>query len=166
MAILDDKTLNFTSTSVAQTERLGVRLGELLEPGDLVCLAGALGAGKTALARGIGRGWGTAVRITSPTFVIVNEYPRQPDGAILYHIDGYRLERPADAQSAGLVDILDAGEAVMIEWPENIDALLPDERLWVALAYDGVTRRRMQFSATGERPEELLQDFRKSAFGV
>jgi tRNA threonylcarbamoyladenosine biosynthesis protein TsaE len=73
VAILDEKTLDFVSISYEQTVRLGVRLGELLFPGDLICLAGDLGSGKTALAQGIGRGWGTTCRITSPTFTIVNE---------------------------------------------------------------------------------------------
>ncbi|HEX6386596.1 MAG TPA: tRNA (adenosine(37)-N6)-threonylcarbamoyltransferase complex ATPase subunit type 1 TsaE, partial [Anaerolineae bacterium] len=83
MAILDKWTLDFVSNSVEQTVRLGVRLGELLQGRDLLCLSGELGVGKTALARGVGRGWGTALRVTSPTFVLVNEYPRVSDGRIL-----------------------------------------------------------------------------------
>ena len=96
MAILDERTLDFTSNGVEQTVRLGVRLGGMLEPGDTLCLSGDLGAGKTAFARGIGRGWGTAVRVTSPTFTLVNQYPRY-DNLILDHIDCYRLESSEDA---------------------------------------------------------------------
>jgi tRNA threonylcarbamoyladenosine biosynthesis protein TsaE len=166
MAILDERTLDFVSTSVAQTERLGIRLGELLEPRDVVCLSGELGAGKTALARGVGRGWGAPLRVTSPTFVLVNEYPRPRDGAILYHIDCYRLERAADIATAGLEDILDDEAAAIIEWPEHITELLPADRLWIALTYDTPTRRRLRFSATGPRSSDLLVDFRKNAFGV
>jgi tRNA threonylcarbamoyladenosine biosynthesis protein TsaE len=166
MAILDERTLDFVSTSVAQTERLGIRLGELLEPRDVVCLSGELGAGKTALARGVGRGWGAPLRVTSPTFVLVNEYPRPRDGAILYHIDCYRLERAADIATAGLEDILDDEAAAIIEWPEHITELLPADRLWIAMTYDTPTRRRLRFSATGPRSSDLLVDFRKNAFGV
>lgn len=166
MAILDDRTLDFTSTSVAQTERLGIRLGELLEPRDVICLSGELGAGKTTLARGIGRGWGTALRVTSPTFVLINEYPRPHDGAALYHIDCYRLERPEDIMTVGLEDILDGDGAVMIEWPEHIVELLPPDRLWITLAYDSVTKRRLRLSAGGARAIDLLSDFRKNTFGV
>jgi tRNA threonylcarbamoyladenosine biosynthesis protein TsaE len=166
MAILDERTLDFVSTSVPQTERLGIRLGELLEPGDAVCLSGELGAGKTALARGIGRGWGAPARVTSPTFVLVNEYPRPRDGHILYHVDCYRLEGPADVISAGLEDILDAEAAVIVEWPERILELLPADRLWIALTYDSPTRRRMRINASGPRSNDLLVDFRKNAFGV
>ncbi len=166
MAILDERTLDFVSTSVAQTERLGIRLGELLEPRDVVCLSGELGAGKTALARGVGCGWGTPVRVTSPTFVLVNEYPRASDGRLLYHIDCYRLERAADVATAGLEDILDSDAAVMIEWPEHIVDMLPPDRLWITLAYDSPTRRRMRINALGPRSSVLLVDFRKNAFGV
>lgn len=166
MAILDERTLDFVSTSVAQTERLGIRLGELLEPSDMVCLSGELGAGKTALARGVGRGWGTPLRVTSPTFIMVNEYPRPRDGSILYHIDCYRLERAADIATVGLEDILDDGSAVIIEWPEHIVDLLPVDRLWITMTYDSPTRRRMRMSANGPRSTVLLVDFRKNAFGV
>jgi len=166
MAILDDRTLDFVSTSVAQTERLGIRLGELLEPRDVVCLSGELGAGKTALARGIGRGWGTPLRVTSPTFVLVNEYPRPRDGGILYHIDCYRLERAADVATVGFEDILDSDAAIIIEWPEHILDMLPADRLWIGLTYDSPTRRRLRLSAGGPRSTILLGDFRKNAFGV
>lgn len=166
MAILDERSLDFVSTSVAQTERLGIRLGELLEPRDVVCLSGELGAGKTALARGIGRGWGTPLRVTSPTFVLVNEYPRPQDGRILYHIDCYRLEQPSDIASSGLEDILDNEAAAVIEWPEHIADLLPPDRMWITLVYESPTRRRLRFSAEGPRSSDLLLDFRKNAFGV
>jgi tRNA threonylcarbamoyladenosine biosynthesis protein TsaE len=166
MAILDERTLDFVSTSVPQTERLGIRLGELLEPRDVVCLSGELGAGKTALARGIGRGWGAPARVTSPTFVLVNEYPRPRDGCILYHVDGYRLDGAADVASTGLEDIFDAEAAIIIEWPEHVIDLIPDDRLWITLTYDSPTRRRLRINASGPRSTNLLVDFRKNAFGV
>lgn len=166
MAILDRWTIDFVSSSVEQTTRLGVRLGELLRVHDLVCLSGELGAGKTALARGVGRGWGTGLRVTSPTFTLVNEYPRLADGRILYHIDCYRLEEMIDYTTAGLEDMIYGNGAVMMEWPERVEAFLPEDRLWIALAYVSETRRKLRISATGERSAELLEDFKKSAFGV
>lgn len=166
MAILDEHTLDFTSTGIEQTHRLGIRLGELLEKGDMICLSGDLGSGKTALARGIARGWGTTHRVTSPTFTLVNEYPRLGDNCVLFHIDCYRLSSPADIVTAGLEDILDDGGAIMIEWPERILDLLPDDRLWVSLRYMTETRRGLRFQAFGSRPEVLLKEFRQSAFGV
>lgn len=166
MAILDERSLDFVSTSTAQTERLGIRLGELLEPGDVICLSGEMGAGKTAIARGIGRGWGTPLRVTSPTFVLINEYPRLSDGRTLYHIDCYRLERAVEIASIGFEDILDSDATIMIEWPERITDLLPADRLWITLTYDSQTRRRMRINATGPRSSVLLIDFRKNTFGV
>jgi tRNA threonylcarbamoyladenosine biosynthesis protein TsaE len=166
MAILDEKTLDFISTDVAQTERLGVRLGELLKPGDVICLAGPLGAGKTVFARGIGRGWGSAIRVTSPTFILVQEYPRYRDGRILYHVDCYRLASEGDIVTTGLEDILSSDGATMIEWPEKVEAWLPEDRFWIALRHLSETRRGLRITASGERSAELLKDFKRSAFGV
>lgn len=166
MAILDEKTLDFVSNSPEQTVRLGVRLGELLEIGDLICLSGELGSGKTTLARGIGRGWGAGRAVTSPSFTVVNHYARLSDERVLYHIDCYRLGGEAEVVTAGLEDILVDGGAIMIEWPERIESWLPEERLWVDLRYVSQTRRGLRYRATGERPTELLQQFRQSAFGV
>lgn len=166
MPILDPWTLDFVSSSPAQTARLGVRLGELLQAHDLLCLSGELGAGKTALAQGIGRGWGTAVRVTSPTFTLINEYPRPHDGRILYHVDGYRLETAADVVTVGLEDILDGDGAIMIEWPERIAALLPPDHLWIELTYLNERRRALRFMARGARAQALLEAFKRSAFGV
>lgn len=167
MPILDRWTLDFMSSSVEQTVRLGVRLGELLQPGDVLCLYGELGAGKTAVARGVGRGWGTPLRVTSPTFTLVNEYPRFKDGRSLYHVDCYRLESAADVWSVGLEDMLDdERHALVIEWPERLAHLLPPDRLEIHITYLNETRRALRFSATGSRSADLLADFKQSAFGV
>lgn len=166
MAILDEKTLDFISTSVEQTERLGVRLGQLLEPHDLLCLSGALGAGKTTMARGVGRGWGASLRVTSPTFTVINQYPRLGDGRILYHVDCYRLSEEGDIVTTGLEDVLDSDGAIMIEWPEHIERWLPDDRLWIQLRHMNETRRGLRITASGERSATLLKGFKRSAFGV
>lgn len=167
MAILDQWTLDFVSSSEAQTERLGVRLGELLVPQDLMCLSGDLGAGKTVLARGVGRGWGSSLRVTSPTFTLINEYPRAHDGRILYHVDCYRLETAADVETTGIADVLNGDDgAVMVEWPERIAHLLPQDALWITLTYLNETRRALRLAAKGERAIQLLEEFKRSAFGV
>lgn len=166
MPILDEWTLDFTSSSPEQTVRLGVRLGELLKPRDLLGLSGDLGSGKTTFARGVGRGWGAGSRVTSPTFTLVNHYPRQHDGCTLYHIDCYRLESEGDIVTAGLEDIFETDGAFMIEWPERIERWLPPDRLWIELAYQTETRRHMRFTASGARARQLLEAFKRSAFGV
>lgn len=166
MAILDEWTLDFISTGVEQTERLGVRLGQLLAPGDLVCLSGELGTGKTVMARGMGRGWGSGLRVTSPSFTLVNEYPRLSDGRILYHVDCYRLSGEGDIVTAGLEDILHGTGAVMIEWPERLQGWLPEDRLWIRLRHLNETRRGLRMTASGQRSAEILQEFKRNAFGV
>jgi tRNA threonylcarbamoyladenosine biosynthesis protein TsaE len=167
MAILTDKSLDFISSSEEQTLRLGIRLGELMQNHDVICLSGELGAGKTLFARGIGRGWGSAVRVTSPTFTLINQYPRARDGLVLYHVDCYRLsEKTGDIVTTGIEDIWDADGAIIIEWPERIARFLPDDRLEISLRYVSDTRRGMQIRALGQRAEQLLSGFRRSAFGV
>ena len=166
MAILDKWTLDFISSSVEQTVRLGVRLGELLQADDLLCLSGELGVGKTALARGVGRGWGTALRVTSPSYVLVNEYPRLHDGLILYHVDCYRLENQEQIDTVGLEDILDADGSVMIEWADRIEKMLPEDRLWIEIGYINLTRRTLRFSASGSNSAKLFEEFKRSAFGI
>src|SRR3990170_117452 len=99
--ILAPDVVEFVSGSPAQTARIGERLGELLQPGDVICLAGALGAGKTCLAQGVGKGWGASGDVTSPTFTLVHELRRSRDDALLYHIDLYRIESSAEARLLG-----------------------------------------------------------------
>lgn len=164
MPILDEHSLDFVSHSPDQTRRLGVRLGELLKPGDLVLLAGDLGAGKTTFAQGIARGWGSLDPVTSPTFVLINEY-RRADEARLYHFDGFRLEDGAEAASLGLQEMIEEGGPLLIEWPERVQSMLPEHGLWVHLRWVDDSRRALRLEAHGARSETLLRQFRKAAFG-
>ncbi len=165
--ILDANSLECPSHSPRQTQRLGARLGELLRPGDVVCLEGALGSGKTCLAQGIGRGCGVAEGLVSPTFTLIHEYRRLHNGAPLYHVDMYRIGSVEEAIGLGLEEYLDDPEAiVLMEWPERVSALLPAERLWVRIRRLPGNKRILLFSAHGQRYRELLRAFRKRAFGV
>src|SRR5512140_3459450 len=137
--ILDPHTLDFLSHGSEQTQRYGLRLGELLEPGDVVCMSGPLGAGKTCLANGIGRGFGVTDPLTSPTFTLMNEYRRPGDGPVLVHVDCYRLSGSLEALDAGLGEYLDGRYVVLIEWPERVTQILPPERLSIALRQIGET---------------------------
>ena len=165
MPILKPGTLEFISHSPQQTLRLGYRLGELLRPGDVICLSGSLGAGKTVFARGVGQGWGAAQPVTSPTFVLVHEHTRHADAMRLYHVDGYRLSGAADALSFGLDEMLDDSHPLLIEWPERVGDLLPAERLWINLLFLEENRRQITFEGNGEDYETLLETYRKRAFG-
>ena len=164
MPILDEHSLDFWSHSPEQTTRFGARLGELLLPGDLLTISGELGAGKTTFISGLGRGWGTSDQVTSPTFVLVNDY-RRPDGQHLWHLDCYRLNSGAEAVAFGFDDLLASGGIMVIEWPERIESVLPAERLRLAMRWVDETRRGLRLEAVGARAQTLLDQFRRSAFG-
>ena len=153
-------TITLTTHSAEETELLGERLGACLRSGDLVCLAGDLGAGKTCLARGLARGWGALERATSPTFTLVNEYRRAVDSQRFFHMDCYRLSDVAEAQTTALDDILDASGVVVIEWPERIESALPPERLWIRIVDIGGSSRELILQASGERAAAFLRAVR------
>ena len=163
MPILATNSLDFTSHGHEQTLRYGVRIGQELKGGDVLCLSGELGAGKTTLATVIGRGWGALQTVTSPSFALVHEYHRA-DNAQLHHLDCYRLAGAPDIETISLTERLDAGVALMIEWPEHIEPWLPTERLWVLMQYIKDEKRGLQLTATGGQLEILLDTFRKTAF--
>ena len=124
---------------------------------DLICLRGELGAGKTTLAAGIGKGWGAREIVNSPTFVLVNEYT-DSRGCRLYHMDAYRLRDAADSQSIALDDLLnDPRGAVMIEWAERVKEVLPDECLQIDLVAVDDHTRQVKLEARGERYRRLLE---------
>lgn len=166
MPILREGELDIISHSVEQTQRLGARLGALLQPGDVICLSGDMGAGKTMFSIGIGRGWGTINPLTSPTFNLIHEHRREKDNKRLYHLDCYRLSTPEEAEMIGLDEILNGRGPVILEWPEHIEPVLPEKRLWIDLRILEPTRRNFIFNATGKRYEELLKAFRESTFGI
>ena len=167
MPILDQHKLDFISHSTEQTQRFGLRLGALLRAGDLVCLEGQLGTGKTCLAQGIGQGMGIVESITSPSFTLVNEYRPPPPAPILYHIDLYRLDAPMnEALGFGLTEYLAGDGVCLIEWADRIGSGLPRQRLWISLRYQDAGKRGFLIEASGPRYDELLEQFRASAFGA
>ncbi|GAB4415317.1 MAG: tRNA (adenosine(37)-N6)-threonylcarbamoyltransferase complex ATPase subunit type 1 TsaE [Anaerolineales bacterium] len=163
MPILDTRSLEFFSRSPDQTRRVGMRIGSLLQPGDLVCLQGDLGAGKTTLTQGLAQGWGSLDAVSSPTFIIVNTY-RRADSGHLFHMDAYRLDSTPEAAELDLDEMLAQG-ALIIEWPERIEGILPPDRLWLSLEYVAEEHRRMLVKASGERFERILADLRQDIFG-
>ena len=156
---MPERSISFTfnSQSVEDTRRLGRHLGTLLQAGDIICLSGDLGAGKTALTQGIAAGWGALEPVTSPTFTLIHEHRRAQDSTMLYHIDSYRLESTEDAWSLGLEDLWHEGGCAVIEWPENIFALLPADHLWIALDILGPNRRALSLRGNGERYVALVE---------
>lgn len=154
--------LDIFSHSVAQTQRLGARLGELTQSGDVFCLEGDLGSGKTCFVQGLGRGLAIVEDINSPTFILANEH--RGGRLILYHLDMYRMNSMNEALGIGLDDYLSGGVCV-IEWAEKIRAALPSERLWITFRHLGESKRGLLITATGARYVELFREFKASAFG-
>jgi len=119
--------------TIHQLREWGEELGRTLRPPATIALEGDLGAGKTTLAQAITRGVGIREDVTSPTFALVNSY--EVDGAIVYHLDLYRLNGPADLTNIGWDDILNSGEIVIIEWPERAGMRLPPDTLHIRLEH-------------------------------
>jgi len=163
MSILDAHTMDFFSRGPEQTRRIGMRLGGALQVGDVICLQGDLGAGKTTFVQGIAHGWGSLDSVSSPTFIIVNVY-RRGDEARLFHMDAYRLDSTPEAEELDLDSMLAQGP-LLIEWPERMDGLVPDERLWVSLEHINEEEREMKFKASGKRYDNLLELIRHAAYG-
>ncbi len=162
--ILDPHSLEIISRSVEQTRRVGMRLGALLQAGDVVGLVGDLGSGKTTLMQGIAAGWGSVDPVSSPTFVLVNVY-RRFDAQRLYHLDAYRLSGAAEAIDLDLESMMDRGPLV-VEWADRVEDALPDNRFWVNLEWLDDTQRQFLFSARGDDCQASLQNYRKQVFGV
>jgi tRNA threonylcarbamoyladenosine biosynthesis protein TsaE len=163
MPILDAHTLDFFSRSPEQTRRIGMRLGTSLQAGDVICLQGDLGAGKTTFVQGLAQGWGSLDAATSPTFILVNIY-RRVDGAQLFHMDAYRLDSVPEAEELDL-DTMQAEGALLIEWPERIQSLIPPDCIWLEMEYLAEEQRQMRFKSKGKRYDALLGDLRRALFG-
>ncbi len=164
MPILDPNTVECISRSADQTRRFGMRLGGLLRPGDLVGLAGDLGSGKTTLISGVAKGWGSTDPVTSPTFVLVNEYYRF-DNSVMFHMDAYRLTSIWEAEELDFERMLQKGP-MLIEWADQIRDVLPKDYLWIQMKYisDGV--RSFTLKPYGKRYTALTAEFRRLCFGV
>jgi tRNA threonylcarbamoyladenosine biosynthesis protein TsaE len=164
MPIMDSHNFEFISRSPEQTRRLGTRIGSLLTKGDLICLCGDLGAGKTTLVQGIAHGWGTTDNVSSPTFVLVNEYHHK-SGDILYHMDAYRLQNATEAFDLDLERMLEDG-ALLVEWADRIQAALADNALWIDMRWIADEQRGLVFTAHGDRSQILMEQFKKKVVGA
>lgn len=157
-------TYSFVTTSPAATRTWGQQLGQWLMPPQVIALQGNLGAGKTLLTQGIAAGLAISAPVTSPTFVLVNEYAL-PQGGTLIHIDSYRLGETSvqavdEALAMGLDELLTRPDAiVVIEWAALVAPLLPPDYLQITLDYqpDEPAQRHLICTAYGPASHALLQ---------
>jgi tRNA threonylcarbamoyladenosine biosynthesis protein TsaE len=146
--------------SEEEMQQLGRDLASVLAEDDVVYLLGELGAGKTALVRGVARGLGFTGRVTSPTFTLMNVYATTP---VIYHFDFYRLESQ-DLGDLGLEDYLERGGISLVEWPQVGQELLPREALWLVIElidHDYERARKVHISAQGSKYEDKLERLRQ-----
>lgn len=137
-------------------------MGLLLQAGDVLCLQGDLGTGKTTLVQGIAQGWGSADPVTSPTFVLVNTYHR-PDGQIISHLDAYRLANALEAENLDIDYLLENGPLI-VEWPQRILSALPEQHLWIDLQYLSDQQRMLLIKPVGDGYKNIVLQLRKQIF--
>jgi len=160
--VRDEHAFDLISHSPEQTRALGMHLGALVRAGDLICLQGELGSGKTCFVQGIGRGMGIEEIINSPSFTLVNEYAPAGSHLRLYHVDLYRLEHVIpEALAIGLDEYLLGDGVCVVEWADRAGALMPPNRLTITLRYIDQHKRGLLFESAGPRAFELLTAFRK-----
>lgn len=144
---------------LAATQEFGRRLGKRLWPRSVIALIGELGAGKTQLTRAIAEGLGIADSrsVTSPTFVLVQEYhARLP----IYHFDAYRLKNESEFADLGADEFFESDGVCVVEWADRVPGCLPDDHLRVTLTVTGETSRRAAVEATGREYEKLIEELR------
>ena len=131
---------------------------------EKIAVVGPNGAGKTTLISGVAKGWGSPDPVTSPTFVLVNEYYRS-DNSVLFHMDAYRIGSIWEAEELDFERMLQKGP-MLIEWAEQIEAILPKERLWIHMKYISDDIRSFTLQPAGKRYTALTAEFRRLCFGV
>lgn len=154
MTTATDMPLELMSASPDATRAFAAGLATVAAPGDVLCLWGDLGAGKTVFAKGFGAGLGVRDTISSPSFVLMGEYEgRLP----LFHIDLFRLASAAQALDGGLLDDRQAAGVVLIEWPDRLGEALPGDRLDVRIDGGADEPRRLRVSAHGDSHQRYLE---------
>ena len=142
--------MNFFVNSIEETTKLGLELGKLVNSGDIICLTGDLGTGKTHITKGIAKGLGINEIITSPTFTIVNEYD---SGRLkLNHFDVYRVSDPDEIYAIGFDDYIFSEAVSIIEWANYIEEILPKNYLHIHISKDlskGENFRSIELTAYG-----------------
>ena len=130
--------------NIADLERAAQEFLEKIGDRTLVALFAPMGSGKTTFTTALCKVLGVTDPVGSPTFAIVNEYVKA-DGDPMYHFDFYRINKPAEAIEIGLYDYLDSGCLCIMEWPENIEELLPEETLKVSISVNPDQSRTLEW---------------------
>lgn len=148
-----NNTVEFHDLDLVQLEKLGLALADLLHDGDVVLLKGDLGAGKTTFTGFIAKGLGVdpEIAVTSPSFALMHEYHARLS---LYHLDLYRLHGEDDVEAAGLLEYMESNGVSIIEWPERLCHLTPEDRLEISLTPSKDAHRNVSFYFYGQQWQE------------
>ena len=139
----------YSTSSPDETLQLGMEWAGLMEPGDILCLHGDLGAGKTHLVKGIARGLGVSEHlVNSPTFTLIHEYPGQIP---IYHLDLYRIEHSDELREIGVEEYLFGSGVCIIEWPDLIENDLPANAVHVFIRKTAVDSRTFDLVYPGSK---------------
>ena len=152
---MDSVSASLRTCSPEESRTLGRVLGASLGPGSVVALRGELGSGKTVLIQGVARGLGFAGRVSSPSFVIVNEYDA---GLTIYHVDLYRVEDAGSLRDIGHREMFWGDGVALVEWAERAGDLLPPDRLDIAITIAGPVTRVFEMAALGDRSAGALRE--------
>lgn len=149
--------MDFFVNSVEDTVLLGEKLGKVLKSGDIICLVGDLGTGKTHFVKGVAEGLNIKEPITSPTFAIVNEY----EGRLkLYHFDVYRVNDPDEIEAIGFDEYIFSNAVSIIEWSNYIEELIPEEHIEINIEknkYDEPDSRKISINYYGSRYDYIKE---------
>ncbi len=146
------------SHSPEETFRLGESLGKIAGPGDVFCLNGELGTGKTVFAKGVAAGLEVKGRVASPTFTLINEHRgRIP----FYHMDVYRLGSPEEMWDLGYEEYIYGRGVTLVEWAHLVDDFLPGDRLDINISQAGDQSREITIIPRGERHGLLVEEMKK-----
>lgn len=181
-------TLDIISHSMAQTQRLGMRLGELCCGGELILLEGQLGTGKTTFTQGIAKGLNIDEVVNSPTFTLLKEYEGRPVSALeeangnhvtepplpessrlrppLYHFDLYRLDDPEEILDLGFEDYFFGSGVCVVEWADKAKGIWPRDHVAIRIKLLSETKRGLLFTARGARYCTILEQFQKNTYAT
>ena len=151
--------LKITLDGLKETEKFGMKLGSILKGGEVICLIGELGAGKTNLTKSIAKGLGVKDYVTSPTFTLINEY--KGANFPLYHFDVYRLEGVEDILDLGFEEYFYSKGVTIVEWGNKIEKALPEDVLTIEMKMGSyIYERVLNLSSSGELSNRIIEELR------
>lgn len=146
-----------TTQSAEETYAFGSRLAKLLQPGDVLCLIGTLGAGKTLFVQGITAGMEATDQAISPTFTIMNVY----EGKVpIYHFDLYRLDYPEQLFDIGFDEYVGSQGIALIEWADKFPDQMPRDYLRIEIVPQEAAKRLICLTAFGLRPQQIIEELK------